>query len=345
MDISYTTDVYQSLNRVRTGLYSLDWALGNRDGTLGIPQRQIMEIYGKTHVGKSTLAYYLAGAMAKSGHIDLCDLEGLDPDYVLRAISQSGFKGMVHAIPNVEKGEPRKHSLMVGELATDLEKDPDLRALIIDSIGAFASNQELEATALGEAHMGKRAFTINQFMRKATLWLITREVPANLFIVNHTHSLLTGGQGHTTAGGELIKQLSSIRVMIWQDKVIKTSNGDILGYEVAGVAEKHRYGGKGKKFGFILIPDMGISVGLSALLDCEKLGLCTRGSVVKIKDKSLGRMSKLIEQAMTGNLKAFDPFMEELEKYHAGKTLEGHSLAEGETLPDNTNDQDDPLDI
>jgi len=68
---------YSSITRKRSGLFSLDMALGSR-GEFGVPMRTIIELYGYSNTGKSTLSYYLAGALTGKGNVAICDLENAD---------------------------------------------------------------------------------------------------------------------------------------------------------------------------------------------------------------------------------------------------------------------------
>ena len=91
------TGEFQTIPRVSTGIYSLDVALGNpRTRELGMPLRTYYELYGNPEQGKSTLAYYLAGNFAKDKTIALCDIEGLDMEYVVGALELSGFDGELY---------------------------------------------------------------------------------------------------------------------------------------------------------------------------------------------------------------------------------------------------------
>jgi len=315
-----------SILRRSTGLHSLDMALSS-GGNQGLPMRCVAEVYGHPHVGKSTLTYYLSGVITGHGTIDLCDVEGLDPDYLRSVLLASGFRGHVKIIDSVDKGKPRHHADMVNEMANDLLTNPGTNAAILDSVGAFIPTAESEGE-IGESFMGRRAQTIAQFVRRINSYLIAKDQAGMAFIVNHVHSVI-GGQGHITAGGETLKHIASVRIMLWQKQVIK-SGDDILGYWVGGKLEKLRYGGKGREFQFVLIPDYGISKELSAMFDCFELGLAERGTHVKIGDKSFGFISKLIEQAKDGNRDKFNPFFELLDGYHDKHVLGSDPSGSGE---------------
>ena len=50
--ISFTGDKPASTERVVTGLYSLDRAVGDSGGNIGFPLRTLVELYGKKGIGK-----------------------------------------------------------------------------------------------------------------------------------------------------------------------------------------------------------------------------------------------------------------------------------------------------
>lgn len=313
------------ITRKSTGLYSLDQAMASA-GNGGLPMRNLVEVYGNTHVGKSTLTYYLSGTIAERGTIDLCDLEGLDPTYLRNVLLNSGFRGHVKVINDVDKGKPRHHSDMVNEMARDFIDGASTNVAILDSVGAFIPNAESDGD-IGEAFMGRRAQTIAQFVRRMVSHLKAKEQDGSVFVVNHVHSVI-GGQGHVTAGGDTLKNLATVRIMLWQKQIIKAGDTTI-GYLVGGKLEKLRYGGKGRGFQFILIPDYGISRELSAMFDCFELGLAERSTHVKIGDKSFGFISKLFESAKDGKKDKFDPFFELLESYHGSEVL-GNNTTESD---------------
>lgn len=313
-----------NITRRSTGLYSLDLALAG-GGSIGLPLRSLVEVYGNTHVGKSTLTYYLSGMVAERGTIDLCDLEGLDTAYLRNVLLNSNFRGHVKIMDSVDKGKPRHHADMVNEMASDFISKPDTNVVILDSVGAFVPTAESEGD-IGESFMGRRAQTIAQFSRRMISNLIAKEQDGVCFVVNHVHSVI-GGQGHSTAGGDTLHNMANTRIMLWNKQIIKAGD-DTIGYWVGGKLEKLRYGGKGRGFQFILIPDFGISRELSAMFDCFELGLAERSTHVKVSGKSFGFISKLFESAKNGSKEKFEPFFELLEDHHGATVLGNNSTDE-----------------
>lgn len=304
------------IERLETGLYTFDKAVGSKTGRLGLPLRSMTEISGRSHVGKSTTAYYLSGRISSlqsgKGSIEICDLEGLDVVYLKHALGVSGFKGHVHLIDGLEKGKLRKHSVMIQEGVEKLMADSNTRVVLLDSISAFTPDAE-SAGDFGESFMGKRAFTLAQFARRSVTYLKAKEEASCVIFINHDYSIMAG-VGNASAGGDTLKSLAAIRLSLRQQEVIKDTNENVLGYRVGGTVNKLRYGGKGRKFSLVVIPDYGVSKEMTAVYDASDLGLIDRGAVVKVDGKSIGYISKLFESAIAGQTSKFDGVFEKIEK-------------------------------
>jgi len=93
--------------------------------------------------------------------------------------------------------------------------------------------------------MGKRAKLVAQVSRSLTNSVRNKAEPSVAIVINHVHGIM-GGRGHTTAGGETLKYLSAIRIMIWPAETFPVSENDTkpLGFYVNGKIEKLRYGGR-----------------------------------------------------------------------------------------------------
>src|SRR4030042_5012024 len=137
------------VQRINTGLYSFDHAFINREGDIGFPIGKGVEIYGNTFVGKSTIAYGLAGIVAKSTQKDiaLADLEGFDPNFLRVVLANSGFNGNIFCI------EEEEDEVVLDTLLKKL-KDEQYGVGILDSIGAISPIAEEEGE-IGEANMGR----------------------------------------------------------------------------------------------------------------------------------------------------------------------------------------------
>lgn len=313
---------YPELKRERTGLYSLDWAFSSK-GSLGVPMRTILELYGYTNSGKSTLAYYLAGVLTGKGNVALCDLEAADPEYIKTSMTNAGLNGSVIITDVVDnKGKFIPHEEMLQELSAKIREETTGVA-ILDSVGGIIPIAEA-TNDFGEANMGRRAKLVAQVARAFNANLRVKERPSVAIVINHVHSII-GGRGHVTAGGEALKYLAASRVMIWPSERF-TEGADSeefpIGFLVSGKLEKLRYGGPGREFQYYIVPGYGVHAGATAMFDCFNLGLAERGTTVKLDGKSMGYLKKdLLSYAYEGKDRKFDPFVEALKAHEDSMRL------------------------
>jgi RecA/RadA recombinase len=308
---------FREIERIPTGLYSFDHSIPFQNNT-GLPLNIITEIYGREHIGKSTLAYYLSGVVAKhitpDGIISLCDFEGLDINYLAHAVGMGGFEGTIKTIDPIDvKGKARSHEDMLGEFVVTL-KDEKTSCGIVDSIGAIQTTEE-EASNLEEGFGAKRAVIVSKFVRKLNSLMRAKESPVNAFLINHAHTAVMGF-GHNSSGGVALKHLAILRIFMIPSSADNIKSGDdVLANVVEGRIEKLRYGGNGGRFKFVTIPGYGVRSNLTAVIDCIDLGIASRGSTIKMDDKSFGYFSGLVQADLEGRLDKFEPFFEALKKH------------------------------
>lgn len=273
---------------IPSGGISLDLALKG-----GIPCPAIIEIYGFTHVGKSTLGYYLMGRSRPAGKVGLADFEHYDEDYLARCLVTAGFSGEVHRL-DVSSGETA-----VTEIRNCL-RNPDYQAAMLDSVGSLVLEQEtLEDVTLQE-QLGRRAKLMAKCMR-LSLHSLQRN-PALLIMINHLHPLIGFGKGTTTSGGVAIHNSALVRIRLKQE----TQNKDYL--VVQGKVDKLRQGGSGGFFKFVIIPGRGIHLGLTLVEDALWLGAASKDRIIKVGDRSFGYMKNLVDAALDGNEEIFEDF-------------------------------------
>lgn len=283
----------KTIQKVPTGLFSFDQALLG-----GLPTSSIYEIYGYTHVGKSSLVYYLAGKVRPDGKILLADFEHFDPHYILSAMGQAGFDGTIveAATDNGEVAVANIRDALLNE---------EYQAAILDSVGALVPVRELEGEVT-DANMGVRARLMAKAMRYALYGL--KRNPACLFLINHLHPIISLGRGATTSGGVAIHNNSHVRIRLSTEK--KEEDYSI----VQGKVDKLRYGGAGRTFKVVLLPEIGVHPGLTAVQDCKWYGLLDEGRTIKLNGNSFGYFTQLVEKARDGE-EIFDPFHEALNDY------------------------------
>lgn len=301
MEIIGTTSHVQ---RICTGLYSFDRAFVNQKGDIGFPIGKGVEIYGSTHCGKSTITYGFAGMIARilKKDIALADFEGFDPDFLTTVLQSTGFDGKIYCIQ--ENDDETALDLLLATL-----RKPEYCVGIVDSIGAISPVSEAEGD-LGESNMGRRAFLMAQFTRKALK--ILRTETKTIFMINHAYPRI-GGRGMDTPGGEVKKYLTSMRISVkrryLKNKYEEFPDGS---YIIEGEVIKNRWGLKDKCFHLFVLAGYGIHVGLTAMYDLIDLGLVERGRSMKMDGVSFGTLKDVIMKAHDGNEKFFIPFIEKL---------------------------------
>lgn len=292
------------VQRILTGLYSFDHAFINREGDIGFPIGKGVEIFGATFCGKSTITYGLAGIVGKAigKDIALADFEGFDPKFLQTVLATSGFNGNIYCIQEEDDEDA------LDKLLSSLREDK-YGVGILDSIGAISPVSEAEGD-LGEANMGRRAFLIAQFTRKALRIMRTSTDPKTIFMINHAYPRI-GGRGMDTPGGEVKKYLSSIRISV-KRKYIKGKYEEYPdgSYIIEGTVVKNRWGLKDKVFNLFVLSGKGIHIGLTAMYDSINLGLAKRDRTIKIGDISFGTMKSIVQEAHDGNDDFFNPFIQ-----------------------------------
>jgi len=305
------------IERIPTGLWSFDRAVGNK-GVLGLPLRTLTELYGYEAAGKSTLGLYLLGCVRKEGEIGIMDLEtSIDPEYVPMAAGQSGFTGNIktidYAIMKKKKKVQRYHEAMAQEAAEMLLKSGS-NGFMLDSLGMWMSQEEMDGE-IGDANWGKRAKGIAQWSRRCLAYLRIAEDPKVVIAINHALPTM-GGKGHYTPGGVTKGFAAGVRLFMFRKDSASFDDG---AFQAEVVVEKLRYGGAHKeRRGIVfIIPGLGVSPEMTAMLDCVRLGLAERDNTVKVNGESIGKINTLLKWATKGETHKFKVFFDALEAYNA----------------------------
>ena len=315
-----------------TGLWSFDRALGFK-GKVGIPLRSLFELYGHEHSGKSTLAWFIAASIGRSGKIWIADLEGtLDKKYIKNVVENAGFSGEVEIVKYTEikkkKTVIRAHSEQLKEVI-DALLDPETQASVVDSIGSFIPILEAGSKSLEEAVWGKRAKAIAAASRRILSHLRVAEDPKLIFFINHVHPIMGGGKGYDTPGGQTKKYAANIRVWLQRiDNKVPEGSGNFL---AEARVQKLKVGGTHKdRRGLVyFIPGYGVSKEMTDVFDCVGVGIAKREASVQLLQfdtkkgedvwVKMGRLSALAEKAEEPekHKALFNHFAEALKKYEA----------------------------
>jgi len=295
---------YPEIQRVVTGLYSLDRAFTNDLEEIGVPVGHCWEIFGTSHTGKSSFTYALSGILAskQNKNIVLCDFEGFDPRFTVRLLENVGFSNKLQIVR--EEEDEDQLDKMSSVLASK-----DYCIAILDSISAISPLAEMNSE-LGEANMGRRAFLMAQLSRKVLhIFRFNESDPKTLLMINHWLPQI-GSRGYQAPGGAVKSFLASVRVKL--KRVEEYPDGS---YILQGEVVKNRWGYKDKVFYVFMLAGKGIHYGLTAIYDCIISGKITYKNGVLRKDgESLGRLSKFVKEAKLNNYEIFDQFFIALEE-------------------------------
>jgi len=300
MTIKFTGDVPSSTERITTGFYSLDHAVGDVAGNLGWPLRSLVEVYGPKGVGKSTFCFMMLGklASAKSRKIDILDFEIQDRETVEAVLTHAGYEGDVNYILTQSKESPEETL----ERFTDLMfvKSPNFG--LVDSLGGFISSPELQGH-IGDRNVGDKPLKLGQFCGRLITALSRAENPSSIFMTNHVHPTIGGMvAGSVTGGGERKKYLSHIRLNLKRAYLGKgtVDYGDT--WLMQGHVDDNRYGRRRTDFFMFMIGGEGPHPGLTAVFEnlVYRYASCSAASIketstISLDGKSYGKVSHLIE--------------------------------------------------
>lgn len=325
MTITFKGDQFEATNRVVTQCHSLDLALVDRLGNVGIPTRSTIEVYGGKNVGKTTTVTSLAGIIgAKLGkNITFLDWEGQSRETLEGILDAHNFFGSVNYMLNLAT-ETSEDTL---ERFVEAIADDDQNVAIMDSIGAFRPTALLEGK-IGDSNMGVFARETGQFVNKVTHIALRSGEPGVVFLTNHVHPTIGSMvQGQTTSGGEKKKYLAHIRIDLKRAYIANSAVNFGESYLLKGKVDSNRFGYSGKEFYLFIIGGQGIHIGLTALWDCVILGHATLSAkaikdsvVVNMDGQSFGKMRSILKEK--DNPEFFVPFIDRLREGADEETAE-----------------------
>lgn len=302
---------HNPISRVLLPFHSINQSLkGLTPEEVGFPTRTVVEVYGPTGIGKSTLCTALASYVSQALdnlEIDYLDLEGQDESIIGRVLETSGYGASKFnwVTPPKSKGKPdTSDEAMLTALLEGFYREPPCVG-ILDSVAAIASRAEVEGE-IGDANMGRRAFGMAQFSRGVSRALRTIDTPTALFMINHWYEkmgTIGPAKQYTAPGGVVKENLEKLRIQVKVPWVEYLSAGDGKkegrweeGWIIEGKVEKNRSGQKNTIFQVFVYGGQGVHVGMSALIDClaGELAEVKSGGKVVMDGQDYGLLSKII---------------------------------------------------
>jgi recombination protein RecA len=183
-----------------TGFRTLDDALGG-----GWPRGRIVEMFGPSSSGKTTLAYQtIAHLQAQGGSAAWIDADHtFDPGY-------AASLGMVVERVPVAQPDSAEQAL---EIACRLAASQAIDLLVLDSAAALVPHLEL-TSSLGESGSGLQSRVLASGLRRLAR-AATKSETAVVFL-NQTRSKWdpSAGETETSAGGAPLKMFAALRIAL-----------------------------------------------------------------------------------------------------------------------------------
>jgi recombination protein RecA len=197
---------------ISTGSLLLDQATGIG----GFPKGRIVEIYGPSGGGKTTVTLHVISAAQKAGgHAMFVDAE--------HALDIALAKKVGVDVDDLYFSQPDSGEQALGlvEFATLSAK---FAVIVVDSVSALTPRAEIEGE-MGDSHMGLQARLMSQAMRKLS-GIVAKSNTLVIFINQIRQKIgVTWGNNETTTGGNALKFYSSMRVDIRRIGAVK--HGDL----------------------------------------------------------------------------------------------------------------------
>jgi len=293
MTKSKTPLMFKTLDQVRTKFLDIDnLYMENLWGCRGLPEHTIGEIIGTEGTGKTTLAFWLAGRGLRNGMPVLyIETEG-KPMLVERAMRNfssdlATATRLSKLVTYFECCELKQSVEVIEEWARVLREvaqyPRNLPAMvIIDTWGKMMSTAEAAGyfteipeyatpeakrkyKPVGEAsNLGHSSFA-HDWVRRLPWFLKNRNVI--MILVQHQNVKIDMGPGgpsvaagqlfnKTKIGGKAFDQLAAWQLIMGKGAQWKTSDGQLLGYDVVSRMDKNSYGAGGRRAGWRLQNEM-----------------------------------------------------------------------------------------
>lgn len=181
---------------IPTGFAALDHALG----VGGLPRGRIVELFGPSSAGKTTLALQILSHAQQAG----LAAAWIDADHAFDAAYAAQLMVDTASLPVIQP-ESAEEAL---EIARQLAVSGAVDFLIVDSAAALVPRLELD-TPLGESGPGLQSRVLASGLRKLSTAI--RQTGATILFLNQTRR---GAEGEVSAGGPGLKLYAAARIFL-----------------------------------------------------------------------------------------------------------------------------------
>lgn len=312
--------------KISSNIMSLDYAL---DG--GFPKGRIVEMYGESSAGKTSLSLHtIAQSQKEGGRCAFIDAEnsfdpvqakrlGVDLDSLLIVKSQSGE--------------------MAFDVLHELVKSNMFSVVVVDSVSAITPTKLLESE-MGENFVGLHARLVQQGILMLNNLLINSQTL--VIFINQLRSSVQvaqwGGDTNVTTGGRSLVFYSSQRLEVKKSTTLKDSDNNPIGYLMKINVKKNKVGMPLRvgeinyyfKRGFSMedeVLDMGMKYGI-----IEK-----SGSWFRYEDTQLAQGREKTLSLLEDNPELMEEISKKVKEAHT-KAMKGEDVGEDFVLPEVSTD-------
>lgn len=298
---------YPSIERVVTGLWSLDRALSDKSN-VGFPITTY-ELTGFGGIGKSTFASSILGMVGAHYKKDIvyAPIEPIDRDLLSDILDSVKFSNKCHIVSGATDED-------IVDAFCEKLGDENFAGGVFDSLTAISPIAEMESSS-ADMNMGRRARLSGVLARKLVHLNRFRQSPVATILISHVAtamSMTPTNTGSSTTGGETKKNLSKVRIKLRKMPEPTMTELEENAYVIEGAVEKFNFGKDKRKFYCVVLGGYGIHVGLSAVYDCKMLKLASFGKSVTLNGEKYGNIRSLVQKAHEGETEVFQPFIEAL---------------------------------
>lgn len=270
------------ITAISTGSLALDASIGIG----GIPRRRYTIIDGLEGIGKSTVAISVAKNCISNGERVLyIDVENQMTFDYLDALLGEGHIGKDLILT---KPDTSDDAFIIAEAGI---KSKEFALIILDSVGALASEEEKEKDFEKDS-MAIIPRDISKFLRRNTYDLRVNNV-AFLFINQLRDQIGSYVKAYSTPGGHALKYFASVIISLKPNtaKELEIKVGDEkIGAFVPFVIKKNKVGMPNRPGSIPIIPGVGVDTYRDIVEFCNMLGVIqVRGAYYKMGDIVLGK--------------------------------------------------------
>ena len=292
-----------NIDFVSIGCQRLDDILGG-----GIPSGRIIEIFGESGQGKSTLALFIIAQFQKLGkRAAFVDAEfSFASDYAVDI--GVNLSELIFTTPSSGESAFTAIRSMIETGVVDL--------IVVDSSAALVPEKEMDSDFYGQS-VALSARMISRGLRVITG--IAAQNKTTVIFISQVRSkvgmMSFGGVTTEATGGKALKFYSSIRLKVRTVKKLKKGE-QVIGNKLAIIAEKNKVGAPFKKAEIDLIFSKGIDIdGMRFDTAVERNIVVKKGNTYYFKDEKLGvGREAAIEYILANDKKLFNKIMKDVDK-------------------------------